>query len=240
VSELLDRRAQKKAQTRELIRGIAHRLFAERGFESVTIADVAREADVAVQTVFNHFATKEDLFFDGRVPWVEGPAAAVRSRQPSVPPLSALRAYVVAAVADLVSSMGTPERRSYITTLDESEALRAHEGELVQEAQRRLTAALLEAWAEDRAAGVPSTPVDPAMAASLTASVWLAAAKVLVSDQRRRVQAGECPHDLAARVTALLAEVLGDLEASAALTRGAPAQDGDVDTGWPGTVRRAG
>ena len=43
----------------------------------VTLTDVAREADVAVQTVFNHFATKEDLFFDGRAPWVDGLAAAV-------------------------------------------------------------------------------------------------------------------------------------------------------------------
>ena len=64
----VDRRARKKAQTRELIRTVAHRLFAERGFDAVTIADIAREADVAVQTVFNHFATKEELFFDGPGP----------------------------------------------------------------------------------------------------------------------------------------------------------------------------
>ena len=50
-------------------------MFAERGFEAVTIADVARGADVAVQTVFNHFATKEELFFDGRADWVDGAAA---------------------------------------------------------------------------------------------------------------------------------------------------------------------
>ena len=85
MSELLDRRARKKAQTREQIRGIAHQLFDERGFEAVTIADVARTADVAVQTVFNHFATKEELFFDGRVPWVEGPADAAYDAQHPTP-----------------------------------------------------------------------------------------------------------------------------------------------------------
>src|ERR1700712_1873599 len=95
-----DRRASKKAQTREAVRAVAHGLFAERGFDAVTIADVARVADVAVQTVFNHFATKEDLFFDGRIPWVEGPARAVRSRPAGVAPLTALRGYIV----DLVGS----------------------------------------------------------------------------------------------------------------------------------------
>ena len=47
-----------------------------------TLTDVAREADVAVQTVFNHFPTKEEFFSEGRVPWVEAPAAAVRDRRP--------------------------------------------------------------------------------------------------------------------------------------------------------------
>src|SRR3954463_5336362 len=96
VGKVNDRRARKKAQTRELIRDVAQSLFDERGFESVTIAEIARDADVAVQTVFNHFATKEELFFDGRVPWLEGPAAAVAGRG-QVPPLTALRVYLVAS-----------------------------------------------------------------------------------------------------------------------------------------------
>jgi len=58
VQEGNDRRARKKALTRTEIRDAAHLLFAERGFDAVTIADVAERADVAVQTVFNHFATK--------------------------------------------------------------------------------------------------------------------------------------------------------------------------------------
>src|SRR5436189_161830 len=56
-------RERKKQRTRELIAETARRLFAARGFERVTIAEVAREADVSEQTVFNYFPTKEDLVY---------------------------------------------------------------------------------------------------------------------------------------------------------------------------------
>src|SRR3954463_3161559 len=116
----MDRRARKKARTREEIRTAARQLFAARGFESVTIADIAAAADVAVQTVFNHFPTKEDLFFDGRVPWVEGPAEAVRNRGAGVAPLCALRRYLVEAAGTLVQAHGSPERRRQMATLEGS------------------------------------------------------------------------------------------------------------------------
>ena len=57
-------RKQKKAETRQAISNIATRLFIERGFENVSVAEVAREAGVARKTVFNYFLRKEDLFFD--------------------------------------------------------------------------------------------------------------------------------------------------------------------------------
>src|SRR4051812_17988002 len=134
VGELLDRRARKKAQTRQHIRSVAQRLFDEQGYDAVTIADVARVADVAVQTVFNHFATKEELFFDERTPWVDTLAASVRRRDRSVAPLAALRAHLVDMVADLVGSHRCPDRRRYLATLEASDALRAYERELVHEA----------------------------------------------------------------------------------------------------------
>jgi len=57
-------RNQKKAETRQAISNIATRLFVERGFENVSVAEVAREAGVARKTVFNYFPRKEDLIFD--------------------------------------------------------------------------------------------------------------------------------------------------------------------------------
>src|SRR5690349_3382616 len=56
-------RERKKQQTRELIAGTARRLFAERGFERVSVAEIARTADVSEKTVFNYFPTKEDLVY---------------------------------------------------------------------------------------------------------------------------------------------------------------------------------
>src|SRR4051812_6344987 len=80
VSDSPDRRAAQKARTRSRIRTAAHELFAAAGFDATTVIDIAAAAGVSVQTVFNHFASKEELFFADRAAWVDGPAAAVRDR----------------------------------------------------------------------------------------------------------------------------------------------------------------
>ena len=183
VGERNDRRAQKKAQTREHVRAVARRLFAERGYDAVTIADIARCADVAVQTVFNHFPTKEELFFDGRTAWVTGPADAVRSRAAGETPLGALKQYLGGYVRHRIAAQHDTELRSYVRTIEASPALRAHERELVFESERRLAEALLETWSDTEAAGEP-TPQDPSTAAALTAAMWLNAVRALVVRHR--------------------------------------------------------
>jgi AcrR family transcriptional regulator len=241
VSDVKDRRARKKAQTRESIRTVARRMFGEHGFDVVTIADVAREADVAVQTVFNHFATKEELFFDGRTPWVDGPADAVRSREPGVPPLTVLRAYLVETVGQLVASHSSPEHCCYIATLEASDTLRAQERELVHEAEIRLAAALLEAWSADHARDVPGAPACPATAAPLVAAIWLTAARSLVVGQRVPLTEGADPGKAAAAVMDLADRMFGDMMTSVELVHGPSGTASRADTGWPHNgVRRAG
>src|SRR3712207_2884141 len=191
----MDRRARKKAQTRTLIRETAQRLFAERGFEAVTIADIAAAADVAVQTVFNHFPTKEDLFFDGHTPWVDGAAEAVRSRPVGTAPLDALHAHLVDRVALHVRQLTTPEGRLFDATLEASPALRARERELHAESTARLGNALYEVWTTE--GGAPSVPEDVHTAASVTAAVWLAAVRTLIVQHRQLLTgpAGALPRD---------------------------------------------
>src|SRR3954470_18283641 len=141
------RRELRKAQTRAEGRATAQRLFAERGFDVVTIADVAAAADVAVQTVFNHFESKEALFFDGRTPWVEG-VAAVADRPPDSGPLVAVREYLDADLTDLVQAEARPANRSYLEALEGSPGLQARERTLVEQAADRVTTALLKTIAE--------------------------------------------------------------------------------------------
>jgi AcrR family transcriptional regulator len=194
VSELNDRRARKKAQTRAHVRQIAQALFAERGFEGVTIADIAATADVAVQTVFNHFSTKEELFFDGHAQWVAGPAEAVRARPAGVAPLQALHEYLTDRVGLHVRALTTDDGRTLVATLEASPSLRAFERELHHRSMALLAEALQEAWESD--GGAPSIAADPCTVASITASVWLAAVRTLIKEQRRAVAdgAGGCPH----------------------------------------------
>ncbi|OLB66629.1 MAG: hypothetical protein AUI10_02210 [Actinobacteria bacterium 13_2_20CM_2_72_6] len=75
-------RERKKQQTRQSIADTARALFAERGFDRVTVAEVARAANVSEATVFNYFPTKEDLVFSGLEAFEEALLGAVRDRAP--------------------------------------------------------------------------------------------------------------------------------------------------------------
>jgi len=75
-------RERKKQQTRDEISAVATTLFAQRGFERVTIAEVAAAADVAKMTVTNHFPLKEDLVFDRNEEMIGYLANAVGDREP--------------------------------------------------------------------------------------------------------------------------------------------------------------
>ena len=73
-------RERKKRQTRQHLSDVATGLFLERGFEAVTVAEIAEAADVSVNTVYNYFPAKEDLFLDRAGAWSTGCRAAVRGR----------------------------------------------------------------------------------------------------------------------------------------------------------------
>ncbi|GAA2795086.1 TetR/AcrR family transcriptional regulator [Saccharopolyspora taberi] len=99
-------RERKKQQTRQTISDHATRLFIERGFEKVTIAEIAAAAEVAKMTVTNYFPRKEDLALDIHEEFVAAPAAAVAAREPGESALAALRRHHLAAIERRDAAIG--------------------------------------------------------------------------------------------------------------------------------------
>src|SRR6187402_1002299 len=96
-------RERKKRANREAIAAAARALFAERGYDAVTVAEVAVAADVSEKTVFNHFATKEDLAFAGREEGIARRVADIPRRPAGTPVLPASRALTTAVIDDYVA-----------------------------------------------------------------------------------------------------------------------------------------
>jgi AcrR family transcriptional regulator len=174
-------RERKKDQTRRAISNAAHRLFLERGFEAVTVADVAREADVSEGTVFNYFPTKEDLFY-GRMETFEAElVAAVRDRGPGRSVLAAFRDFVLERGREL----SAPDRADVIAQaarlIGDSPALQAREREIVAQSTYDLAAVLAEE------VGAANADVEPkAVAAAL-----MGVQRALVEHVRASVVAGK-------------------------------------------------
>src|SRR6201984_3267778 len=94
-------RERKKALTRQLIADTAARLFADRGYENVAVGDVAREAEVAEQTVYNYFPTKEQLVTDREHEIQDNLCLWTRPRPRGSTPAAAIREFVLRVVAGI-------------------------------------------------------------------------------------------------------------------------------------------
>jgi AcrR family transcriptional regulator len=110
-------RKDKTSRTRQLIEECAVALFAEGAYEDVTMAEIARRANVSPATVFNHFATKDALIFNGLERFERGLLDAIRQRavQESIP--QAFRTYVLTMNGSLTSA--APEQMRRLRTVAE-------------------------------------------------------------------------------------------------------------------------
>ncbi|HEY2939933.1 MAG TPA: TetR family transcriptional regulator [Gaiellaceae bacterium] len=169
-------RERKKERTRLAIAEAAQRLFRERGFDAVTVAEVARKADVSEGTVFNYFPTKEELFYGQMESFEASLVDAVRERPPGESVLEAFRRFV------LDRSRGLAERAELIEeairVINASPALQARERDVVAE----YTGALAEVIAEETGA----RGIEP----SVVASALMGAQRALVEHVRGSVLAG--------------------------------------------------
>jgi AcrR family transcriptional regulator len=112
---------------REEIADRAMQLFVRRGFDHVTVAEVAAAAGVSEKTVFNYFPTKEDLFFD-EVPAREAALIeAISDRKPGQSILAALQALQLRDCSRICS----PAFAIFARTIEDSPALQAKELEVM-------------------------------------------------------------------------------------------------------------
>jgi AcrR family transcriptional regulator len=176
-------RERKKQQTRELIAQTARRLFLERGFDHVPVAEIARAADVSEKTVFNYYPRKEDLVYFQLEAFEEELLAAVRGRAPGESALDAFSRFVLQRRGLLAESdPEAAERLAALTRMiTESPALLTREREIFE----RYTESLAELLA--RETGAAPDDVEPRVVANALMGVH----RALVDFTRRRIVAGE-------------------------------------------------
>jgi AcrR family transcriptional regulator len=136
-------RDRKKAQTRQAIIDAAERLFAERGFEAVTVEEIAGAAHVTKKTVFNHFQSKEDLALDRAGQYEQVLLAVIRDRPEGTSALDAFRALCRRQGSELQGIRGHLRRGGDIFSLiDSSSALQQRMAGHRQRAVASVTAEL--------------------------------------------------------------------------------------------------
>lgn len=201
----------KKQQTRERIVDAARQLFAERGFDKVTVADIAREAQVSPATVFNYFPSKEDVFYSPLDAFGERLIDAIRSRDTGEPVVTTFRRYLednggLLARVHAGDGDALQKVRAINQVIADSPTLQARERQALAYTTDRLAALL----AEQDGAG----PDD--VHAYVAANALMGVHRALVGLVRRRVLADDnMPQlvadvrDLSDRAFALLEKGLG-------------------------------
>ena len=165
-----DRRSRKRLATRQGISNAATRLFWERGFDQVTVDEIAAAADVGRMTVFNHFPRKEDMFFDREEEGREVLREALRRRDPRVAPIETLRLLAHGLVAQQSPYVNfSAESQSFLRTIEGSATLKARARAIRDELAQVVAVALSESVGRD--------PGDPAarLAAALLLAAWTVA-----------------------------------------------------------------
>jgi AcrR family transcriptional regulator len=170
MSTPFDRRSRRRLATRQAISNTATRLFFERGFDRVTVDEIAAAADVGRMTVFNYFPRKEDMFFDRDEEGREILRETLRHRDPRIAPSETLRLLAHQLVAE-----GSPivefsaRSQEFIKTIEGSETLKARARAIRDEIAQVVTVALAESAGRE-----PTDPVAQ-LAAGLLLATWTVA-----------------------------------------------------------------
>ncbi len=190
----------KKARTRRLIADTAARLFAERGYERVAVSDVAREAEVAEQTVYNYFPTKEQLVTDREQQVQDRLCDLIRARPPGVTPAAAIRDFVLESVAGI---RGIP-REIWRGELGYLAAISPTVYRLVLELTDRQATALAGAISD-------TTAVAPEIA-KLQGIALAGVFQIIISEAGRRTREGQSQTKIAKDLRPMVENILDELD----------------------------
>lgn len=193
-------RERKKARTRRLIADTAARLFAEHGFEQVAVIDVAREAEVAEQTVYNYFRTKEQLVTDRDQQIQDRLCELIRSRPSGVSPAAAIRAYVLQSV-DSIRDVPADVWRGELGHLA-----------AVSPAVHRLALETLDKQAAALAAVIAETTSISPELSKLRGIALAGVFQIIIDEAGRRTRDGQSQSVIADEVGPLVANVLDELD----------------------------
>jgi AcrR family transcriptional regulator len=185
-------RERKKQRTEQQIADTARRLFAQRGFEAVPVAEIARQAEVSEATVFNYFPTKEDLVYNRLEAFEEELLSSIRDRAPGESVLEAFARFVSTPRGLLASH--DPEQVEHLAAITrvitQSPALLARE----QQIYARYTEALAALLATE--SGARGGDIEPWIVAHALVGLHQA----IVDYSRREILAGTRNPTLARRV----------------------------------------
>lgn len=185
MSPPADLRTRKRQATRQAISDAATRLFFARGFDHVTVDEIAAAADVGRMTVFNHFPRKEDMFFDRDEEGRELLRAAVRERDRGVAPVEALRLLAHRLVAEKSPAVEFSARsEGFIETIEASETLKARARAIRTELADVVATALADS------VGRAPADADAQLAAAMLLATWTVA---LVQAHRTFRQSRDTP-----------------------------------------------
>jgi AcrR family transcriptional regulator len=218
-------RERKKARTRQLIADTAARLFAERGYEHVAVSDVAREAEVAEQTVYNYFPTKEQLVTDRDQQIQDRLCELIRSRPPATTPAAAIRDYVLNSVAGIRSI----PKENWRGELGYLAAISPTVHRLALELTDRQAAALAIAISD-------STAVLPEVA-QLQGIALAGVFQIIISEAGRRTCEGQSQAKIADELHRIVGSILDELDRWLRISGPVEGQDG-VAAQEPRTARR--
>lgn len=204
-------RDRKKALTRQYISDVGTQLFLERGFEAVTVAEIAAAADVSVKTVFNYFRSKEDLLLDREEEIVGSLDALAATRAGSVglvPMLIADVAVRYPATDDFrwsqMSAASMPARRRFAELVADTPAL---QGRWLTIAERLRIRVLALAAAD---LGVPPSSPEAVAAGTLLHAAYSSAGPA----GTQALMAGGSVTDVVAAAVGTAMEALARVEAA--------------------------